>query len=93
MCVLTDEQIKQALKDLNVAWSAIPGQGLVRVYETTSFSEGMQLVKKIAVVSDEHNHFPSINLAPNEVEITLSTPSKNGLTEIDVKLAKAIDEI
>lgn len=37
MHILTDEQIEQTLHDLNVAWSAIPGQGLVRCMTLKAF--------------------------------------------------------
>lgn len=63
------------------------------MYDTKSFLDGMRLVAKIATIADELDHFPNVNLSPNEVQVTLVSPKEGGVTEADVKLAKAIDEI
>lgn len=90
---LTDEQIETALEELNVAWSAIPGQGLVRVFDTKNFSEGLELVNQIASIAEALNHHPDIRLGYREVEVTSITHSTGSLTAHDVELAKAIDRI
>lgn len=89
--LLTDDQIDGVLDELNVAWSAIPGQGLVRVYETGSFDEGLELTGKIAKIADKMDHHPDIHLQNNEIEVTLVSHEQGGVTQKDVEMAKAID--
>lgn len=90
--LLTDEQIETALKELHIEWSAIPSQGLVRVFETKNFSEGVALINKLAHIAESINHHPDIKLTYGEVEVTLTTHSTGGITAHDVELAKAIDQ-
>ena len=91
--LLTDDQIDAALDQLDVAWSALPGQGLVRVYETGSFDEGLQLTAKIAKLADTLDHHPDLRLQSNEVEVTLLSHEQGGITQKDVAMAKAIDQL
>lgn len=91
--ILTDQQIENILPELNVAWSDIPGQGLVRVFNTGSFNSGVKLINQIAKIAQEHNHHPDIHLTFSEVEVTLSTHSVGGVTQRDIDLAKAIDQL
>ncbi len=91
--VLSDDQIETAVEELNVAWSAIPGQGLVRVFETSNFAEGLALVNEIAKVAEAQNHHPDVTLRYNEVELTTTTHSASGVTQKDIDLAKSIDKL
>lgn len=89
--LLTDAQIEAALPELDVEWSAIPGQGLVRVFTTGSFNEGVALLASLAKLADKLNHHPDVHLTFDEVEVTLTTHSAGGVTNLDIEMAKAID--
>jgi 4a-hydroxytetrahydrobiopterin dehydratase len=91
MDVLTDEQLNNVLYELNTAWSALPGQGLVRVFETGSFSEGVALLARVAELANRLDHHPEARLGFNQVELALMTRDAGGVTRKDVALAKAID--
>lgn len=91
--VLSDDQIESAVENLNVAWSYIPGQGLIRVFETSSFGEGLRLVNQIASVVEKHNHHPDIALRYDEVELVTMTHDAGGVTQRDIDLAAAIDNL
>lgn len=91
--VLSDVQIEQAVSNINVGWTHIPGEGLVRVFETDSFGEGLALVNQIAKVVMDLRHEPEIILRVDEVDITTFTPDAGGVTQKDIDLAKAIDAI
>lgn len=90
---LSDEQINSALDQLDVAWSAIPGEGLVRVISTGSFGRGLLAIQKIGKLAEDHNHHPEITLRQDEVEVTLTTHSAGGVTQHDIDLARAIDKL
>jgi 4a-hydroxytetrahydrobiopterin dehydratase len=93
MQILSDDQIEAALQSLNVAWAAIPGQGLVRVFKTPNFMAGVELVGRIAAIAEQYQHHPDIKLTYGEVEVTLTTHNVSGVTEKDIELASAIDEL
>lgn len=89
---LTDQQIEAILPELNVAWSDIPGQGLVRVFDTKTFAKGVQIINQIAEIAETINHHPDIHLTYTQLEVTLYTHETGGVTQHDVDLAKAIDQ-
>lgn len=91
--VLSETQLEEALQGLDVAWSSIPGQGLVRVYDTGSFAEGVALIAKIAEVAEKQEHHPDVFLTPDDVEVTLTTHSAGGVTQRDVAMAQELDKL
>lgn len=91
--VLTDDQIETAVENLNVAWSYIPGQGLVRVFETGSFGDGLRLINRIASIVEKQGHHPEITLRQDEVELVTMTYDAGGVTQRDIDLAAAINDL
>lgn len=91
--VLNTEQLEEAVRQLNVGWSVLPGKGLVRVFETGDFAKGFGLVSAIAELAEAHQHFPEITLRGDEVEVTLNTFEAGGVTRQDTALASAIDTL
>ncbi|MGH7196833.1 MAG: 4a-hydroxytetrahydrobiopterin dehydratase [Candidatus Saccharimonadales bacterium] len=90
---LTNEELNQALNMLHVAWSAIPGQGLVRVWQTTSFAEGFELARKLARLIEHYQSNPTLLVAGDTLQLVLTTPGAGGVTHRDVALAEAIDKL
>jgi 4a-hydroxytetrahydrobiopterin dehydratase len=91
--VLTDDQIEAELESVDVAWSDIPGQGLVGVFEVNGFGEGLKLVVEIGQIAEKLGHYPEITLRPEEVQIITQTPDTGGVTLKDIALVKAIDRM
>lgn len=89
--VLPDAQIETEVNKLNVAWTHIPGEGLVRVFDTAGFAEGLALVERIGGVAERLQHYPEVTLRNEEVDVTVVTADAGGVTQADVDLAKAID--
>ncbi len=90
--VLSDERIEAEVAKLNVGWSHIPGQGLVRVLPTHDFAEGLAMVDKIGQAAEQKGHHPEVTLRYSEVEITNFTHDAGGVTQLDIELAQAIDD-
>jgi 4a-hydroxytetrahydrobiopterin dehydratase len=90
---IKNDELSQALRQLDVNWSAIPGKGLIRIVPTDSFTTGFALVAKIAGLADQHNHHPELTLRTNEIEITLITHAVGDITRADLLLAKDIDKL
>ncbi len=62
-------------------------------HKSGSFSKGVELINKIAVVADELDHHPDILLTYPKLEISLKTHDIDGITEFDFELAGRINEI
>ena len=90
--VLSDEQIDAEVEKLDVAWTHIPGEGVVRIYQTKGFADGLGLIEKISGAAERLNHYPEVTLRNDEVDVTTFTAEVGGVTQADIELAKAIEE-
>lgn len=88
---LSSEQISQALPLLNVAWSVIPGQGLVRIWKVESFQKGFTLATKLAGFISHYKSTPALLITDEEVQVVVT--SEGGVTSRDIALAEAIDKL
>ena len=79
--------------NLNVAWSDIEGEGLVRVVPTDSFGTGAAFVAELARIAEAQNHDPDVLLTNDKVVITLYSHDENAVTERDRAFAAAVDEL
>ncbi len=79
--------------DLNVAWSNIEGEGIVRVVPTESFRTGALLVAKLAELAEAQGHDPDVVLTNSKVIITLFSHDVQDVTERDITFARAVDAL
>jgi 4a-hydroxytetrahydrobiopterin dehydratase len=67
---------------------------LYKKFEFTNFSEAFAFMTRVAFEAEKLNHHPLWTNVYNKVEIWLSThDANNTVTELDYKLALAIDEL
>lgn len=79
---LTGEARKSALARLN-GWSEVAGRdAIAKKFLFKDFNE-----------AEKMDHHPEWFNAYKTVEVTLSTHDAGGLTELDVKLAEAMDKV
>ena len=64
-----------------------------RTFKFKDFSEAFGFMTRAALVAEKMDHHPEWTNVWNRVDVTLSTHSAGGLTELDVKLAEAMDKI
>jgi 4a-hydroxytetrahydrobiopterin dehydratase len=64
---------------------------LVRTFQTPDFKTAFNLVSTVVGPAEELNHHPDIAFGWGYVRITLTTHDSGGLTELDRRLAEAID--
>jgi 4a-hydroxytetrahydrobiopterin dehydratase len=88
--LLTDEQIRSALADGE--WQRV-GDSIVLDTEHSNFQTAWAFATAVADAAEAANHHPDI-LAHgwNKVRVTISTHSAGGITELDIALARAVDE-
>ena len=67
------------------------GPALGRTMECASFPAAIEVVRRVAVVAEEQDHHPDIDIRWRTLRFAVSTHSEGGLTEKDLRLAEAID--
>ncbi|MEJ2778431.1 4a-hydroxytetrahydrobiopterin dehydratase [Stygiolobus sp. RP850M] len=88
---LTQDEIRIFL-DNSKGWN-LKDNKLEKVFLFKDFRESVQFVNKIQLIADAMNHHPDICIYYNKVIIQLTTHDVDGITDLDVDLAKKIDEI
>jgi 4a-hydroxytetrahydrobiopterin dehydratase len=85
----TQSEIESFL-DLNANWSSYESE-LTSQFTAPSFLAAIDLVNAVAVIAEELDHHPDIDIRWNKVSFALSTHSAGGITSLDFELATAID--
>ena len=90
---LTAEARKAALAKLK-DWSEVSGRdAITRKFTFKDFRQAFSFMTKVADVANEMEHHPEWFNVYQTVEVTLSTHDAGGLTELDIKLAEAMDRL
>jgi 4a-hydroxytetrahydrobiopterin dehydratase len=90
---LTDAE-RAALAQTLPGWSLVSGRdALERSFRFRDFSEAWGFMNRVALLAEGQNHHPDWSNVWNRVRIELSTHDAGGLTDNDVKLAKAINAL
>jgi 4a-hydroxytetrahydrobiopterin dehydratase len=76
--------------DLNANWSRNES-ALTSEFTAPSFLAAIELVNAVAVIAEELDHHPDIDIRWNKVSFALTTHSAGGITSLDFELATAID--
>ena len=82
-----------ALRELH-GWVEVEDRDAIRkVYHFSNFSEAWAFLSRVALAAEKMDHHPEIFNVYNRVEIVLATHDAGGLSELDVRLAQALDEL
>jgi 4a-hydroxytetrahydrobiopterin dehydratase len=88
---LTGEERAAALQRLK-GWREVDGRdAIAKTFTFADFSEAFGFMTRAALLAEKMDHHPEWSNVYKRVEVTLSTHSAGGLTELDIKLAEAID--
>jgi 4a-hydroxytetrahydrobiopterin dehydratase len=71
----------------------LEGNKIERVLTFAGFRQAMDFVNQVAVIAEERNHHPDIDIRWNKVRLVLSTHSAGGLTDKDFTLARQINKL
>lgn len=88
---LSNEDISNRLSDLP-GWEKTDHH-IRKIFTFDDFTEALDFVVHIGQLADEQDHHPDIDIRFNKVTLELMTHSENGVTDKDIKLAKAIEDI
>jgi 4a-hydroxytetrahydrobiopterin dehydratase len=90
---LTESQRQAMLAELSNWTLTAEGQAIRRVYVFRNFNEAFGFMTRVALVAEKMDHHPDWSNVYKTVDVTLSTHDADGLTELDLKLAKSMDKI
>ena len=92
---LSPEARAEALASLTATgWAEVPGRDAIRkALKFRNFSEAWGFMSRAALVAEKLNHHPEWRNVYNLVDVTLTTHDCDGLSELDVKLARAMDRL
>lgn len=83
---------EQALKGIP-EWRMVEGRdAITRTFLFKDFNAAFGFMSRVALKAEKMNHHPEWFNVYNKVEVTLSTHDAGGLTELDITLAKFIDQ-
>jgi len=75
-------------------WETVDGRDAIsKSYKFKDFNAAFGFMTRSALVAEQMNHHPEWFNVWNKVDVTLSTHAAGGLTELDLKLAEAMDRI
>jgi 4a-hydroxytetrahydrobiopterin dehydratase len=90
---LTGEARKAALAKVG-GWTEVKGRdAIAKKFVFKDFNEAFGFMTRAALVAEKLDHHPEWFNVYKTVEVTLSTHDAGGVTELDVKLAQAMDRI
>jgi 4a-hydroxytetrahydrobiopterin dehydratase len=90
---LTGEARKNALGKLS-GWTETAGRDAIsKKFVFADFNAAFGFMTRAALVAEKLDHHPEWFNVYKTVEVTLSTHDARGLTELDVKLAAAMDKL
>jgi 4a-hydroxytetrahydrobiopterin dehydratase len=75
-------------------WSDVSGRdAITKKFEFKDFNQAFGFMTRAALVAEKMDHHPEWFNVYKKVEVTLSTHDAGGVTELDIKLAEAMDKI
>jgi 4a-hydroxytetrahydrobiopterin dehydratase len=90
---LTAEARKAALTKL-AGWSeAAGGDAISKKFIFKDFNQAFGFMTRAALVAEKMDHHPEWFNVYKTVEVTLSTHDASGVTELDIKLAEAMNKL
>lgn len=91
---LDRNDIETQLNAANMAgWAlAADKDALTKTFIFKNFSESFAFMARCALLAEKMNHHPEWFNVWNRVEVTLNTHDAGGVTELDLKMAKAMND-
>ncbi len=75
-------------------WALVPDRDAIRrEFRFKDFNEAWGFMTRVALVAEKLDHHPEWSNVWNTVRIDLTTHDTGGLSDNDVRLARAIDKI
>ena len=90
---LNDDEINTSLDNLE-GWERVSDrEAIFKSFVFGNFRQAFAFMTQAALVAEKMDHHPEWFNVYKTVDVTLATHDANGITELDIKLAKAMDKI
>jgi 4a-hydroxytetrahydrobiopterin dehydratase len=90
---LTPDARRTALSGLD-GWQDVAGRdAIAKTFTFKNFNAAFGFMTRVALIAEKMDHHPEWRNVYRTVEVTLSTHDAGGLTERDVTLAGAMDDM
>jgi 4a-hydroxytetrahydrobiopterin dehydratase len=90
---LSGDARKSALARLK-SWNEVKDRdAITKKFVFADFNQAFGFMTRAALIAEKMDHHPEWFNVYKNVEVTLSTHDAGGLTELDVKLAEAMDKL
>jgi 4a-hydroxytetrahydrobiopterin dehydratase len=90
---LTGEARKAALAGL-AGWTEVAGRdAITKKFVFRDFNAAFGFMTRAALLAEKLDHHPEWFNVYKNVEVTLATHDAGGVTELDIKLAEAMDRL
>jgi 4a-hydroxytetrahydrobiopterin dehydratase len=90
---LSGDARKSALARLK-GWSEVKARDAInKKFEFADFNQAFGFMTRAALIAEKMDHHPEWFNVYKSVEVTLSTHDAGGLTDLDIKLAEAMDKL
>jgi len=91
---------RPAKLDLNEAlarlqgWSAVDGrEAIAKIYRFDDFNAAFAFMTRVALLAEKLDHHPEWFNVYNRVEVVLATHDAGGVTDLDLQMARFMDEV
>ena len=75
-------------------WSMVEGRdALQKTFLFKNFVEAFGFMTQVAIIAEKMNHHPEWSNVYRTVEVTLTTHDANGLSDLDIALARKMDAL
>lgn len=89
---LEKAQIDAALEELD-GWKLVADRDAIeKQFRFPGFNSAFGFMSRAAMMAEKLNHHPEWANVYNTVDVTLTTHDANGITDLDIKLAKFMDK-
>ncbi|MDH7784417.1 4a-hydroxytetrahydrobiopterin dehydratase [Ochrobactrum sp. 19YEA23] len=90
---LTADELKQALAELE-GWQKVEDrEAITKSFKFKDFNTAFGFMTRAALYAEKLDHHPEWFNVYNRVDVTLATHSENGVTELDIKMARKMNAI
>ena len=89
--ILTPDDIQTLIAELDGWALSQDGLAIEKTFRFNNFNAAFGWMTRAAIKAEQLDHHPEWFNVYNRVDVRLTTHDKNGLTDLDASLAKAMD--
>ena len=84
----------QLMPELPEGWATVEGRDAIfKSFKFKTFSAAFGFMTRVALVAEKIDHHPEWFNVYGRVDVTLTTHSKGGVSELDIKLANEMNKL